>query len=227
MTEDSIQIEFIYRDADLESIRGELQEALNGIADIECSRAVIKPSTFGNVRILSYNELTDHWPLSQTEATYEDNETKISVDDTGSIQYTIPDIQYLRGGPDHPLDVETDEPLREFLDIITTSYAATDTRPTVVYSMTPDTPLGLRKPPITAELIAKGQLSYLPWLTIFSPPMVEEYGKDTLLSAPAWTTEELPDGSVLVVCHDDVIAWDVDCHSVADHIGLEPYHERG
>jgi hypothetical protein len=113
------------------------------------------------------------------------------------------------------------------MDIITFCYTATEKHPVAAYSTTPDTPLDLRKPPITAESVANDRLTYLPWLTIFSPDMVEEHGRDTLLSAPAWHVETVDDGSVLLVCHDDVDEWNQNCQLVAEHVGLPSYREMG
>jgi len=55
--------------------------------------------------------------------------------------------------------------------------------------------------------------------------MVEHYGRETLLSAPAWKVEELDDGAILVVCHDDVAEWNADCSDVAEHLGLPWYKD--
>jgi hypothetical protein len=112
------------------------------------------------------------------------------------------------------------------LDILTFCYTATEKRPIAAYSTTPDTPLDLRKQPITAESAANGQLTYLPWLTIFPLEMVRSYGKETIESAPAWHVEPLDDGSILVVCHNDM-EWDAGCQDVAEYIGLPSYEEMG
>jgi hypothetical protein len=224
---DYVYIEFVYPFGEPKETLDELEETLSGSDTIESSRVMIKSNSFGNIRIGTYDGITDHWPLHEDEFFHKSSEQDINLADSPTIQLSVSDIQYLKGGSEHPLDVEPDEPLRELLDIITFCYTATEERPVAAYSTTPDTPLDLRKPPITAESVANGQLTYLPWLTIFPPKMVEEYGRETILSAPAWHVEALDDGSILLVCHNSVDDWDQDCRSVAQHIGLQSYREVG
>ena len=76
-------------------------------------------------------------------------------------------------------------------------------------------PAGSDEPP--ARVVAG------PGRMIFTPPMVENYGREILLSAPASEVRELDDGAIVVLCHDDV-DWETDCRDVAEHIGL-PAHE--
>ena len=44
--------------------------------------------------------------------------------------------------------------------------------------------------PVDSESLQKGRFNYLVWVTVFTPRMVETYGRDNLLSAPAWRTYE-------------------------------------
>ncbi|WP_159076952.1 hypothetical protein [Halococcoides cellulosivorans] len=223
MTENYIHIEFVYPSGQSQGVLDELSESLERYDEIDSSRVVIKPKSFGSIKVGSYAGVNDHWPLEEDELTYESPQRSISLADSPTIEYSISDLQYLKGGEEHPLDVELDEPLREFINIMEICYMAVDERPIAVYSFTPDTPHDLRKPPITAESIAEGRLLYLPWLAIFTPQMIDYYGRETLLSAPAWKVEELNDGSIMTVCHDNVLDWMEDCRDVADHIGL-PWH---
>ncbi|QPV61593.1 hypothetical protein I7X12_12570 [Halosimplex litoreum] len=221
-----VHVEFVYPSGEPEETLDDLEETLGGSDSIESSRIMIEPSSFGNVRIGTYDGITDHWPLEETEFFYESSHHSLNLADSPTVQFSVSDVQYLKGGAEHPLDVGPDEPLRELLDILTFCYRATENRPIAAYSTTPDTPLDLLKPPITAESVANGQLTYLPWLTIFPPRMVESYGKETILSALAWHVETLDDGSILVVCHNDM-EWETDCRDVAEHIGLPAYEEIG
>ena len=227
MTDNYLHIEFVYPQGRPQGILDKLEEALNGCDEIESSRTMIKPTTFGNIQIVTYDGITDHWPLGNSDICYESPQQSVNLADSPMIEFSLNDLQYLKGGEEHPLDVGSDEPLEELLDILKFCYTATEDRPVAVYSTTPDTPLDLRKPPITAESVANGRLTYLPWLTIFTPDMVDEYGRETLLSAPAWHVEELDDGSILLVCHNHVKNWDQDCNSVSQHIDLPSYRELG
>jgi len=42
---------------------------------------------------------------------------------------------------------------------------------------------------------------------LFSPELVEEYGRAWLLSAPAWERRELDDGAILLVTTPDPTDW--------------------
>ncbi|WP_336358963.1 hypothetical protein [Haloarcula sp. CGMCC 1.6347] len=227
MTVEYLYIEFVYPTGQAQVILDKLREALNEWDAIELGHLVIKPQKFGAVGIEKYNDILEHWPLEESEIAHETTRRSVDFDDFPTIQFTVKDLQYLKGGADHPLDVGSDEPLRELLDILKFCYTTTEERPIAVYSTTPDTPLDLRKPPITAESVANSRFTYLPWLTILPPAMVEEYGRETVLSTPAWHVDELDDGSVLLVCHNDIVDWDKDCRTVAQHIGLPSYRELG
>lgn len=62
------------------------------------------------------------------------------------------------------------------------------------------------------------------WLQIYPPKMVEKLGEQTLLSAPAWHTERLDDGSVLVAVYETPSLYTNGGYAiepVAEHIGIE------
>lgn len=227
MTTDYLQIEFVYPRGESQEVLDELEEALNGYDEIESSRLMIEPRTFGNTQIGTYDGITDHWPLGESEFSHESPQCSIDLADSPTTEFSVSEFQYLEGGAEHPLDAGPDEPLRELIDVLEFCYTATEERPVAVYSTTPDTLPDVRKPPITAESVANGQLTYLPWRAIFTPTMVEAYGRETLLSAPAWHAEELDDGPILLVCHNDVSDWNRDCRTVAEHVGLPSYRELG
>lgn len=114
--------------------------------------------------------------------------------------------------------------LKELVKMAKTAYTATADPPVVVYSETPDMP-DIGRPPFTAESLANDRLTQMCWLTIFPPALVDTYGRETLLSAPAWHVEELDDGAIMIVCHDD-LSWQTSIYPVASHVGLPSYESH-
>jgi len=80
-------------------------------------------------------------------------------------------------------------------------------------------------PPFTAESLAHDAYEHLSWITVFTPSVVETYGRETLLSAPAYETRERADGAVLIVAYGDPHDPDRDQHvAVTQYVGLESYY---
>lgn len=81
--------------------------------------------------------------------------------------------------------------------------------------------------PITAPLpdgeFPPSKRKFISWLDIYSPEEVETIGKERLLSAPAFRTEQLDDGSVLVVSKHPTTHDSLD--DVADHIGIPSWED--
>ncbi|MFC7047152.1 hypothetical protein ACFQH6_18695 [Halobacteriaceae archaeon GCM10025711] len=60
------------------------------------------------------------------------------------------------------------------------------------------------------------------WLNIYRPADVEQFGRETLLSAPVWQVQELPDGSILLVMTESPYRIDYDTRGrVRTHLGLD------
>lgn len=62
------------------------------------------------------------------------------------------------------------------------------------------------------------------WLTIFGEEEVKQYGKDRLLSVPAWKGKELSDSSVLIVLTEnpnDLESYRSKYNSAREHLGIE------
>ncbi|ELZ26983.1 hypothetical protein C475_08611 [Halosimplex carlsbadense 2-9-1] len=57
--------------------------------------------------------------------------------------------------------------------------------------------------PMTDESLAENRINEVSWLMLFGPELVAEYGREWLLSAPAWKREELDDGAILLVASPD------------------------
>ncbi|MFA9428149.1 hypothetical protein [Natronorubrum sp. A-ect3] len=133
------------------------------------------------------------------------------------------DPDYLYDSDDDVTDPADEAALEELIDIVRLGYHATDDTPLAVYASTPKQRFyrsEAEQPPFTARSLARDEYACLSWLTVFTPPMVETYGRETLRSAPAYRTRELDDGAIVLVCHDRPFDWDADCRAVADHIGL-------
>lgn len=78
-------------------------------------------------------------------------------------------------------------------------------------------------PPVTAESLAEDSIEYACWLMGFPPSIVETYGRDTLLSAPAWQTSELSDGGVLVLTTENpTTVSKPETRAIDQHLGLDP-----
>jgi len=62
--------------------------------------------------------------------------------------------------------------------------------------------------PATGESIANNRIADVSWLTLFAPELVDEYGREWLLSAPAWKRQELDDGGIMLVASPDPTDYD-------------------
>ena len=137
-----------------------------------------------------------------------------------SVVLTVP-VQALREGvKDH-----YSEDVTEIIEVVKTLYLATGVSPLAAHVAPAWLDNYIRRedaPPFTAESLANDRYEYLSWLTVFSPPVVETYGRETLLDAPAYHVEELTDGSVLIITDEDPYS-PSEYENVADHIGIESY----
>lgn len=61
---------------------------------------------------------------------------------------------------------------------------------------------GLDKP-VTDKSLDDDRIAEVSWLMLFGPEMVEEYGREWLLDAPAWKRTELDDGGIMLVASPD------------------------
>ncbi|WP_224448652.1 hypothetical protein [Haloprofundus salilacus] len=62
------------------------------------------------------------------------------------------------------------------------------------------------------------------WLNIFSEPLVEKFGRDRILSAPAWRVDELDTGTIVLIAEDSPVRpskeWQGSRSKIADHLGM-------
>lgn len=149
---------------------------------------------------------------------HEPNEDSSIVPEAPHIQLEVEEKQFDVGDSS-----EREVQIKNFLDVIREVYNATDDRPQAVYAF-PDplieVILNLDQLPATVETLRDGRINYVGWITVFPPNLVETYGRDTLLSAPAWKTEEWDDGSIAVVAFEDPVFLG-DPKPVNEHLGLE------
>lgn len=155
-------------------------------------------------------------------------------DASGEARWAVPDVPHVEVSIDELLFREAAESeaapsletrLDDAVELVTELYLATDDRVRVGYGVPAyhveailDGLVGL---PATGESLTEDAIEYASWLTVFPPELVESYGRDTLLSAPAWRVEELPDGGVLLVAYERPDRPDGDAlDAVHDHLGL-------
>jgi hypothetical protein len=115
--------------------------------------------------------------------------------------------------------------VEDTIDLVAEIYLATETRPAFVYGMAKKMPgvlSDLDDYPVDASQRGQAvtEINFLTWLSIFPPPLVDTYGREELLSAPAWHVEELDDGSILLVeWADPTVIRD---NEVQQHLGFDP-----
>lgn len=109
-----------------------------------------------------------------------------------------------------------------FFDTIETIYHASQGRPAFAYAVqynVDNAIVEIGTPPVDADAIADDRINYAVWLNVFPPPLVETYGKETLLSAPVWRTDEWDDGSILLVAYEDPMSL-APVGELNEHLGL-------
>lgn len=117
------------------------------------------------------------------------------------------DVQqtYLAAYPDY--NPPQGERLESLFDVVKAVYQASDPPPTFVYGLQHNMEEALYNfdtpPPADSASLREDRIDYAVWLNVFSPRLVETYGRERLLSAPVWRAEELADGAIMLVYDDD------------------------
>jgi len=135
---------------------------------------------------------------------------------------------YLYTEGDSRTDPANPDALDELVEITTTGYQAAEQRPLAAFMLTLDqgaSSASARQSPVSPSSLLNSRYVALSWLTLFTPSMVEHYGREILLSAPAYHTEELDDGAIVLLCNDKPLDIDTDCQDVADHIDIPTFRE--
>lgn len=140
--------------------------------------------------------------------------TGIEVDDADSDWPTLPSMPaiimfVLTSDLDASPDLEAT--IREVLDRVAFVYQSVDGCQ-YAYGLDVQHLMRLGKDagpdiPVSRESLAENRIEWVSWLMLFSPEMVEEYGREWLLSAPAWERRELDDGAILLVTTPDPTDW--------------------
>jgi hypothetical protein len=220
-SEEDIYIYFIYQHSEPYPIKNEHTAEFDqhsGFGTI----GGITTTDYGDIEILTNCVAGITNTSYENHYAYEGEDTSIDLYDSPLITYAVRPA-FLYGENEYTTDSLNDEALDTLIECIGTGYTATDDRPLAIYAETPKHRFHLgevKQPPVTAESLAHEEYACLSWLTVFTPPMVETYGRETLLSAPAYRVEELEDGAIVLVCHDKPFDWDTECRAVADHVGL-------
>ena len=225
MSSECINIDFVYAESPARLAHDHHIEAFEKMEDYAIKgNTVVGTKVLYDLFIQSNSEIHDRWPFeSEEQLRYNSGGDSVDLTDLCVVYYRFDELAFLNNNNDHPLADDEGQLLNEVIEIVKVGYKATAEQPVAIYSTTPDMP-DIGRPPFTAESLAKDRLTHLCWLTVFTPRLVETYGRETLLSAPAWHVEELDDGAILLVCHDDP-SWRSSIQSVADYIGIPSYEE--
>lgn len=225
MADKMLQIYFGYRDGSGEDLKERHLGAFRQASDFEIKEPFVV-SDAGNIRVTS-NDIPGITGMSQLENyEYESDGDGLDLLYAPMVRYSITDLSLLQN--EH--GEERENAIKAVIDAVSTGYDATDQKPLAVVAKTP--PHGYyigeaNETPFTAESLFHDEYQHLSWLSVFTPPMVRQYGRETLLSAPAWQIRELDDGAILIVCHDDTVDWQADCRATAAHVGLPWYEDIG
>lgn len=148
----------------------------------------------------------------------------------------VPDMPHVEIGYDpepfqDALDAGDEPELAEtavdLLELVEHAYAGGPECPRFVYGVTEphrarlvdgDVP-----PPVTVESLADHRIEYACWLMGFPPSIVETYGRETLLSTPAWQTSELSDGGIVILATENPTnVSKPETRAIDQHLDLEP-----
>lgn len=222
MSSNQLIIYFAYRTGDDDELKQQHFDAFEQNTTFEVQRPLLT-SAAGSIEISS-NDIPGITGMSFLD-NYEHESDNGALDLLYAplVRYTISDLSLL----EQDVDEEKKKALDALIDAVVTGYNATEQSPLAVVSETPPHQYYIgeaEQTPFTAESLLRDEYQHLSWLSVFTPPMVRQYGRETLHSAPAWKTLELDDGSILIVCHDDTVDWQPDCRGTAEHIGL-PWYE--
>jgi hypothetical protein len=120
-------------------------------------------------------------------------------DSTRSVTPSLPSMEVVVSGPD--LDAGTIDP-DVLLGLIEEIYEAASPAPLYVYVLDHGqaavTEAGERRP-VTEETILDDRINDVSWAMLFPPRLVDVYGEAFLRDAPAWRTDTLDDGGVMLV----------------------------
>ncbi|MFC7141604.1 hypothetical protein ACFQMA_17410 [Halosimplex aquaticum] len=192
MVEGNIHGAFVYPDGSAEAVKqrlfGEFDPSTNGLERIDDRRIQLADDE----RIQFHVEAPEYEPDAPEGATITPPLSCLVVN-----RYEG-GVAYARG-----------EGRDEYVDLFVTVYEHLPERPAAGYLMGGDQSSGIRngtagyRHPVTAESLGSDEFNDAAWVMVFTPPMVEQYGRDRLLGLSVRRVEELGDGSIAVVAPGD------------------------
>jgi hypothetical protein len=219
----SIYWSLIYRAGNIDAINDAYERAIAEHEDFEWDSVLMKPA-FGTVTGGCGEPVREITGMVPKNRAFECESCRVDLNDAPVGAFRLSDHCF-EGAKDLPEGMDQGDATLELAEMVKTLYLATGVSPLAAYTEPKwviETISTMEAPPFTAESLAKDRYEYLSWLTVFSPPMVETYSRETLLDAPAYHVEELADGSVLIITDEDPYSPSEYKH-IADHIGIESY----
>jgi hypothetical protein len=224
----SIYWSLIYRAGNIDAINDAYERAIAEHEDFEWDSVLMKPA-FGTVTGGCGEPVREITGMVPKNRAFECESCRVDLNDAPVGAFRLSDHCF-KGAKDLPEGMDQGDATLELAEMVKTLYLATGVSPLAAYTEPKwviETISTMEAPPFTAESLAKDRYEYLSWLTVFSPPMVETYGRETLLDAPAYHVEELADGSVLLVAVENPM----DRHGpeksqykeIGNHIGIDTY----
>jgi hypothetical protein len=230
MSSDRIQVNYIYTEGNVKDIGPSLSEshirALKQHEHFEWDSPFIR-TEFGTVEIgpIDTIELNGMDPIENHTYNQEDEEWDLYQ--SPAVTYSINPNNKLRDSSNTSAGTVDTELVEQFAKMVAIGYESTEQTPLAAYAQTPvhsSAIFAAGEPPATAESLAHNKYEHLSWVTVFTPPMIETYGRETLLSAPAWQIRELDNGAILVVSYQNPFDPNPDKkEDVADYIGLKSF----
>lgn len=161
------------RTADLDEVKRMFDEYGNGVVYLSCGELTIR---------VAYNMDESHVPSSPV--------------------YTIGvnAVAFLPDEENEIFETDVEDRITNVIDLVKESYLRLQPVYVYGYGATPDYSYVSAS---VREAIENGDLPELYWLAVFPPALVSHIGRDRLLSAPAWKTELLEDGAVIVVVYQN------------------------
>jgi len=224
----SIYWNLVYRAGNIDAINDAYERAIAEHEDFEWDSLLMKPA-FGTVTGGCGEPLVEITGMVPENRAFECESCRVDLNDAPVGAFRLSDHCF-EGTKDLPEGMDQGDATLELAEMVKTLYLATGVSPLAAYvepKWVIETINTMEAPPFTAESLARDRYEYLSWLTVFSPPVVETYGRETLLDAPAYHVEELDDDSVLIVAIEDPM----DRHGpeksqyeeIGNHIGIDTY----
>lgn len=183
MSGNRLSIYFTYLTGDDNELKEQHFNAFEQSAAFEIQRPFLR-SAAGSIEITSSDVpgITGMSHLDNFE--HESDDGALDLLYAPMVRYSISDLHML----ENDVDEEGKKALHALIDVVVAGYNATEQSPLAVVSETPPHRYYIgaaEQTPFTAESLLRDGYQHLSWLSVFTPPMVRQYGRETLHSAPA------------------------------------------